>query len=374
MATSHIVATDLSGRVLWAYVAPDSAGAADIDAPKQLPNGDFLFIFSDSSSLPIHGGINPADPNLAREVDLIGNTIKQITMTQLNARLAAANYNVTLQVFSHEITPLPNGHWLVLANTVKQFTNLPGYPGTTDVLGDVIVDLDTNLQPVWVWNSFDHLDVNRHPVLFPDWTHTNAVIYSKDDGNILISIRHQSWVIKVDYNNGAGTGDVIWHLGYQGDFTLMNNGAVDTNPADWFYGQHGISFTTPNNAGIFGLTLMDNGDFRVFSPGVTCGTGSAPPCLYTTIPILQVNETTKTATLGFHQILPTNLYSFFGGNAQVLENGDVEYDLAGLTPQGSQIFEVTNESNPQTVWNMKLTNNYFYRGYRLPSLYPGVQW
>jgi hypothetical protein len=368
------VATDLAGQLLWAYIAPDTAGGADIDAPKQLPNGDFLFIFSDSSSVPIHGGINPADPNLAREVDLIGNTVKQITMAQLNARLAAANYNVTLQLFSHDITPLPNGHWLVLANTVKQFTSLPGYPGTTNVLGDVIVDLDTNLQPVWVWNSFDHLDVNRHPTNFPDWTHTNAVIYSKDDGNILISMRHQSWVIKVDYNNGTGTGNVLWHLGYQGDFTLMNNGAVDSNPADWFYGQHGISFTTANTSGIFGLTLMDNGDFRVFAPGVTCGTGSAPPCLYTTIPVFQINETTKTATLGFHQILPPSLYSFFGGNAQVLANGNVEYDLCGLTPEGSQVFEVTNESNPQTVWNMKLTNNYFYRSYRLPSLYPGVQW
>lgn len=86
-----------------------------------------------------------------------------------------------------------------MANSFKQFTNLPGHPGTTNLLGDVIVDLDTNLQPVWVWDSFDHLDVNRYPVNFPDWTHTNAVIYSKDDGNILISMRHQSWVLKVDY-------------------------------------------------------------------------------------------------------------------------------------------------------------------------------
>ena len=113
----------------------------------------------------------------------------------------------------------------------------------------------------------------------------------------------------------------------------MNNGAVDSDPADWFYGQHGISFTTPNTSGIFGLTLMDNGDFRVFAPGVTCGTGSAPPCLYSTVPVLQINETTKTATLGFHQILPPSLYSFFGGNAQVLANGNVEYDLCGLTPE-----------------------------------------
>ena len=56
----------------------------------------------------------------------------------------------------------------------------------------------------------------------------------------------------------------------------MDNGQVDTNPADWFYAQHGPSFVGASNAGIFNLVLMDNGDDRVFSPGVTCGTGSAP--------------------------------------------------------------------------------------------------
>ena len=170
-------------------------------------------------------------------------------MAQLNIKLAAANYNITLLTFHHNVTVLPNGHWLVLTNTLKSVV-LNGQTAPTQVLGDVIVDLDTNLNPVWVWNEFDHLDVNRHPTAFPDWTHTNAVIYSKDDGNLLVSMRHQSWVIKVDYNNGAGAGDILWRLGYQGDFQLVGG----TDPTDWFYGQHGLSFTTPNTTGIFGLT------------------------------------------------------------------------------------------------------------------------
>jgi arylsulfate sulfotransferase len=359
-SSAQVVATDLQGRLIWAYIAPEfPSGAAGIYAPKQLPNGDFLFLYSVDSSLPLYGPIPPGLPNVVREIDLIGNTVKQITMAQLNAKMVAANYNVTLYNFHHEVTVLPNGHWLVLTNTLQN-----------GVLGDVIVDLDTNLNPVWVWNEFDHLDVNRHPVNFPDWTHTNAIVYSKDDGNLLVSLRHQSWVVKVDYNNGAGTGNIIWHLGYQGDFKLIGG----TDPTDWFYGQHWPAFTTENTTGIFGLTLMDNGDFRVFPAGVTCGTGSAPPCLYTTVPILQVNESNMTATLTFHQVQPTNLYSFFGGNADPVANGDVEYDLCGLTPESSQIFEVTNQANPETVWNLKLAGNYAYRGYRLPSLYPGVQW
>ncbi len=43
----------------------------------------------------------------------------------------------------------------------------------------------------------------------------------KDDGNLIISIRHQNWLVKIDYNNGAGAGDILWHLGYQGDFASI---------------------------------------------------------------------------------------------------------------------------------------------------------
>jgi hypothetical protein len=42
--------------------------------------------------------------------------------------------------------------------------------------------------PVWLWNAFDHLDVNRQPMGFPDWTHANAILYSSDDGNLIVSL------------------------------------------------------------------------------------------------------------------------------------------------------------------------------------------
>ena len=40
----------------------------------------------------------------------------------------------------------------------------------------------------------------------------------------------------------------------------------------------------------------------------------------------------------------------------------------------SAIYEVTQQSNPQTVWSMQVTGTNMYRASRLPSLYPGVQW
>ena len=121
---------------------------------------------------------------------------------------------------------------------------------------------------------------------------------------------------------------------------------------------------------------MDNGDDRMFPAGVTCGTSGAPPCQYTTIPIWQIDEGAKTATLTFHQILPPNLYSLFGGSVDLLTNGNVEYDLCASAGVGggSDIFEVTQESNPQTVWHMHVTGTNAYQGFRIPSFYPGVQW
>ena len=363
---------DLQGNVIWSYKLPGSQGPVSIQGAKMLPNGDYLVSFGGGSSSAL-GGPPPSGENVAiREINLAGDIVREISLLDLNAELAAAGYSESLLTFHHDITPLPNGHWLVLGNTTRQFTDLPGYPGVTNVLGDVIVDLDTSLQPVWVWNEFDHFDVNRHPMNFPDWTHTNAVVYSKDDGDLLVSMRHQNWIVKVDYKDGQGAGDVLWRLGEGGDFTLGGG----TDPTDWQYAQHDPGFASQNTSGVFSLAVMDNGDDRMFPAGVVCGATGAPACEYSTVPIFQIDEAAKTATLVFHQILPTSLYSYFGGNAEVLANGDVEYDLCGVNGVGgtSDIFEVTQTSTPATVWHMSSNSGNMYRASRIPSLYPGVQW
>jgi arylsulfate sulfotransferase len=47
------------------------------------------------------------------------------------------------------------------------------------------------------------------------------------------------------------------------------------------------------------------------------------PACFSTVPLFNLDETAKTATFAFHPTTPT--YSFFGGNAEVLKNGNVEY-------------------------------------------------
>jgi arylsulfate sulfotransferase len=351
--------------LIWSYQFQGSP-ADSIQPIKLLPNGHFLAVITPGSSLstvPVPAGTI----DVIREIDLAGNTIREISIDQLNNKLVSAGFDLSVKAFHHDVVPLANGHWIALTNTFRQFTDLPGFPGTTNVMGDVIVDLDTNLNPVWVWNEFDHLDVNRHPYQFPDWTHTNALLYSDNDGNLIVSMRHQNWLVKVDYKDGLGTGDILWHLGYQGDFTLR--GGID--PTDWFYAQHGPSFATTNTTGKFSLALFDNGDDRVFPSGVTCQPPAQPSCPYSTVPILDIDEAAKTATLVFHYPAPE--YSLFGGNAEVLENGDQEFDETD-TGLASGVYEVTQTNNSQVVWHMHLAGQNAYRAFRLPSLYPGVQW
>ncbi|MGH9680323.1 MAG: aryl-sulfate sulfotransferase [Candidatus Acidiferrales bacterium] len=366
-----VFATDLQGNVIWTY----SYQGSNIDAVqpiKMLSNGDFLVLISFASSTPstITGNPPSGTIDVIREVDLAGNTIRELSLSSLGQSLAAQGYHFDLKGFHHDVLALPNGHLVLLVNLTEPFTDLPGYPGTTEVLGDLLVDVDQNFKPTWVWNAFDHMDVNRHPMNFPDWTHANALLYSADDHDLLLSFRHQNWIVKIDYQNRQGTGNILWRLGPGGDFTLVGG----SDPTDWFYAQHGPNFFTSNTAGVFQIGVMDNGDDRQTPPGVKCGSPGAPSCLYSTALVLQVDETSKTATIVSHYLPNPSIYSFFGGQVDLLADGHVEVDFCA-PPHGAIVRELDlSTAVPQIVWEADAPGSDQYRALRLPSLYPGVQW
>lgn len=355
--------TDLSGNILWAY-DPGSTVPAGIAANpiKLLPNGHFLIIYS---------GVNPDGINsVTQEVDLAGNVVWQITSAQLNAALAAATCagcNITVTGLHHDFALLPNGHIVFLAATQKNIS-ISGV--NTLVTGDVLLELDQNHNPVWLWNAFDHLDVTRKPMQFPDWTHANSVTYSPDDKSLMVSVRHQSWVIKINYNDGAGDGSIIWKLGYQGDFALQSGVTNAVDPVDWFSAQHDANIISSNTSGTIDVLLFDNGNQRILqaSPQVLCGPATTP--CESRVPILHLDEIAKTADITW--IAKPLAFSNFGGSARLLPNGNVEFDECGLKP--APITEATRALPPQTIWQMHVTGPFVYRGFRMPSLYPGVQW
>ena len=357
-----LAVTDLAGNMLWGY--NDPVPGTYSNGAKMMPNGHFLMDFAGTA-------VDGTD-SVLQEVDLGGNLVWRMTAAQLNQALAAATCagcNITVIGTHHDFAVLPNGHLIVIASQQQVESGLTGQPNPVTVLGDVLIDLDQNHNPVWVWSEFDHLDLNRHPLGLPDWTHTNSVVYSPDDNALIVSIRNQSWVIKVDYNNGQGTGNILWKLGYQGDFTLENG----TDPEDWFAAQHDANVSSSNSSGTFQLMLFDNGDNRVLdASGTICGTTT--PCA-SRVPILQLNESAKTATIEWVDDLAP-VFSFFGGNARLQANGNVEFDECAprFPAAASAIYEVTQTTSPQTVWQMQIPVQNTYRGFRMPSLYPGVQW
>ena len=347
-------ATDLEGNLIW--YCPSSA-AFPI---KLMQNGHFIINLGED----------------LQEVDLACNTIRDVSTAEVNQSLQANGYSFMIPAnlgipggspFHHDVLVLPNGHWITLCQIAKTFSDLPGYSGTTNVVGDAVVDIDTNGNVGWAWSSFDHLDVNRHPYFgLPDWTHSNALVYTAD-GNLLVSMRHQSWILKIDYHDGSGSGDVLWKLGPDGDFTIEGG-----DPSQWFYSQHYPAVLSTSGSQTT-LGVFDNGNFRPDATGIACQTTPTAPACYSRATIFLVDESTNLATL-LWQDLP-GYFSFWGGNVGVLSDNDVEFAMSEPTGgTSSQIMEVTQSASPQIVWQMNIDGANAYRGYRIPSLYPGVTW
>src|SRR5262249_24232204 len=221
------LATDLQGRVVWYYDVTNSGLTFNFPIQSLVPGGTVLVTGADRS-VPV-----PSARNVLREIDLTGDPLRETSVAAINAQLTSMGHDI-IYSFTNDVRRLPNGHTAVIGVT-ERTVNINGTP--TDYVGMMIIVLDQNFQVAWVWDAFDHLDVNRGPVLgevlqpgsteptaivprLPavDWLHINNVDWSPADGHLIVSVRHQDWVVKIDYRNGAGDGHVVWRLGEGGDF------------------------------------------------------------------------------------------------------------------------------------------------------------
>ena len=239
--------------------------------------------------------------------------------------------------------------------------------GGVDYLGDAVIDLDENLQVSWAFNSFEKLP---SPVASPptlnevcsqplngceplslalwavDWTHTNTVSYVHEDGNLLLSMRNQDWILKIDYRDGQGSGDVIWTLGYGGDFTLVGTGG-DRMP--WFSHQHDVSVDGNE------LLVYDNGNVRrLFTPGA-----------HSRGQVYRIDESTRTASLVVNATLGEYAGAF--GSAQKLSNGNYQFGSGFVSGIRAQSIEVTPQG--AVAYVNQVDGAFAYRSWRLASLY-----
>ena len=360
-SNSHPIATDLSGRVEWYYDTQQSGlGITNMITATLLPGGTVIGMGNDRYSVR-------NNRNVLREMDLAGNPVRETNLAAVNAQLAALGRE-TIYGFHHEARRLPDGSLVVLGYPERTVT-INGVP--TNYIGEQLIVLDQDFHVVWAWDAFDYLDVNRGPVLgeitrpgpgggptavvpvLPavDWLHVNAVSLSPTDGNLILSIRHQDWVIKIDYRNGAGDGHVIWRLGRGGDFTVNS-----TDPNPWFSHQHNAHYIDDHT-----LILFDNGNTR----------RASDPNAHSRGQVWTLDEQTMTATLVVNADLGS--YSSALGAAERLSNGNYSFTLGtnGPEPVGPPAHTVEVTANGTKIYDL-MVNKPEYRSYRTRTLYEGV--
>jgi hypothetical protein len=358
LQSSPAYATDLAGNLVWYYepLAVDG-GAGNLTRP--LEGGTMLAILDNEL---LKGQV-------LREIDLAGNVVRETSAGRVSWLLALRGEDPITSIH-HEAIRLANGHTLVFGSVERILTDVQG-PGPVNVYGEMVIDLDENFQVAWTWNAFKKLDPARMailgevcasegggcPPLFKnstanDWLHANSINYLPGDGSLILSLRHQDWVIKIDYRNGEGSGDVLWRLGEAGDFAIVD---PNNDPWPWFSHQHDARMWPDGS-----LVLFDNGNTRVEGPNPVPGNSRGQ--------VYRLNEQTMTATL----VENFNLggYSFALGSAELLLNGNYHFNsgiLDGPPNPKAWSIEVSRLTNrPIAIFESQGAS---YRSFRLQGLY-----
>ncbi len=267
--------------------------------------------------------------------------------------------------FHHDIIELPNGNFMALSYVFSdyfyKFDNKEHH-----IAGDLIVEFNRAGKVLWTWDALKHLDplrvrdgfISPLPVIDPangkksnDWSHGNTLLYEPKDDSVLLSLRHQDWILKIDHK----TGKVLWKLGEDGDFKLVGGGR-------WFFHQHSPELEPDGS-----ILMYDNG---AGNPHIPIKDWRSRPLT------VKIDEKQMTARIVWKDEKRRYMV-LIAGDADHLENGDINVldSFIMLIPGKFQpTYPRIREVNPKTlnwVWSVDLPESTFaYRCICSPRL-PG---
>ena len=183
---------------------------------------------------------------------------------------------VDVNLFHHEVYPVPGGFLAMdqestYVDAYPVSTTLPNGPfAPAYVLNPVVVEVDLDGAVRSRFDLQSRLDPQRIGWLSLqestpgyDWGHANAIAVDPTDGGLVVSVRHQSAVVKLDRT----TGDVVWIL---------------SNPAGWrspwaelllepvgdvvWPGHQHAPMVTAAEDGTLEILMFDNGNFARTTP------------------------------------------------------------------------------------------------------------
>jgi len=261
---SMLLAIDEDGEVVWYYKHDSRIAGVD-----RLANGNLFFNQVNFQST---------------EIDMLGNVHGSWYAARRPFGPAPGAIPIDAQSMHHQPHMMPNGNYLAMTANARVFDNYfssendPDAPRQTiPVVGDRIVEFDRSGKIVWSWNTFDHLDPYRigYNLLDPywdtrgfrnhaDWTHGNGVCYDHRDDSVIMSLRGQDAIIKVD----KASGEIKWILGPHSGWDSEKRKKLLTPVGDDFrWPWHGHNpRVTPQGT----IVMYDNSIFRArpFEPAL----------------------------------------------------------------------------------------------------------
>jgi len=316
-AARYGVVIDNTGRVVWYHAFPNGPG---LNFQAQA-TGRYV-----ARPPPLI----PGAPAPWIELDPLGTVTRALGCTR------------GLQPRFHDMIAEPDGSYWVMCDEARTM-DLSAVGGVTDasVLGTVIQHIGATGELLFEWSPFDHLDITDLEAADRadanvNWTHGNAL--DKDtDGNLLVSFRSLSEIIKIDNRSGA----VVWRMGGpRNQFTFQDT------PMPPFARQHGLRV-----AGSGRFVLLDN-------LGEAAGSRAEH---------YEYDQGPRTARLIAVYGASTGVVAELGGTTQNLPDGHVLVSYGN----GSRVEEYDADGN--VVWRIEGDPGYVFRAQRIRSLYqPGV--
>jgi hypothetical protein len=287
-------------------------------------------------------------------------------------------------------------NFLTLGTELRRF---PAYPAsesdpnaartTADVVGDVVAEIRRDGTIVNLWPLLDILDPYRigfdslsgfwnreYPEArngTRDWSHANAVIEDSSDDSLILSLRHQDALVKLDRNSGG----LVWILGNPDGWESPWNRYLlrAEGELQWPYHQHGPTITPAGN-----ILLFDNGNrrHRPFDGGSDNSYSRAVEFAVDArrMTVSEVwsygwphDEHFYSDAVGYAQSLPRT------GNVLITDGARSTDDVP--RHRWARIVEVTHDSERQKVFELTIKDPpgpaardwLVYRAIHLPSLY-----
>lgn len=249
-----LLALDVHADVRWWYESEKRTAGIE-----RLHNGNILMHRADFSAV---------------EIDLLG-----FVKTQYYAEDRPFPEPETLgaipirgvQTLHHQPKQMPNGDFLSFSangyrikNWLSSETDPHAPRKDAMVMADTVMQFSPAGEVVWRWNTMDHLDPFRigYDTFWAywwvrgfdqhmDWTHGNGVSYDVRDDSVLISLRNQAAVLKIDRK----TSEIKWILGrhdnWSRDLQSKLLTPIGPEPFSWQAYQHNPRVTEAGTVILF---------------------------------------------------------------------------------------------------------------------------